>query len=69
MFDLEAYLNRVACSDAPMATEEGLESLQRAQLSTIPFENFDILLGRGISVEPEAIFDKLLYNSRGGYCF
>jgi N-hydroxyarylamine O-acetyltransferase len=68
-FDLDAYLERVECSDVTHATEQALEALQRAQLATIPFENFDILLGRGISVAPEAIVEKLVHRARGGYCF
>jgi len=68
-FDLDAYLERVECPDVRRATEESLEALQRAQLTTIPFENFDILLGRGISVSPAAIIDKLVRHARGGYCF
>ncbi|WP_218121815.1 arylamine N-acetyltransferase family protein [Desulforhopalus singaporensis] len=48
---------------------DGLELLHRAQVGTIPFENFDIILGRGISLEPGALFDKLVRRPRGGYCF
>jgi N-hydroxyarylamine O-acetyltransferase len=68
-FDLDAYLERVGRPDVRHPTEEGLEALQRAQLTTIPFENFDILLGRGISLAPAAIFEKLVHHTRGGYCF
>jgi N-hydroxyarylamine O-acetyltransferase len=68
-FDLDAYLARVECLDVRRASAQGLEALQRAQLTTIPFENFDILLGRGISLAPAAIVDKLVHHARGGYCF
>lgn len=68
-FDLQLYLHRIECAPPPAPDEESLATLQRAQLSTIPFENFDILLGRGVSLEPTAICDKLLHHSRGGYCF
>jgi N-hydroxyarylamine O-acetyltransferase len=50
-------------------TEDCLEALHRAQVYTIPFENFDILLGRGITLEPAALCDKLVHHKRGGYCF
>lgn len=69
VFDPEAYLARVAYSGSVRPTEELLIELQRAQLHTIPFENFDILLDRGISLEPADLCDKLLHNNRGGYCF
>lgn len=68
-FDVDKYLERLNYSGAIQLTEDGLEALHRAQYHTIPFENFDILLGRGISQEPEVIFDKLVNRPRGGYCF
>jgi N-hydroxyarylamine O-acetyltransferase len=68
-FSLDRYLERVAYAGSTSPSENLLEALQRAQLATIPFENFDILLGRGISVEPQHIAQKLLNSRRGGYCF
>ncbi|MCG2583811.1 arylamine N-acetyltransferase [Massilia sp. TS11] len=47
----------------------GLQRLMQAQLRAIAFENFDVLAGRPISREPQALFDKLLAQGRGGYCF
>lgn len=43
--------------------------LQRAHRLAIPFENLDIPLGRGISIDPAHVFDKLVTRRRGGYCF
>ena len=68
-FDTDAYLERLGMSAAPEPTVEGLAALHRAQAFTIPFENFDILLERGISLAPAALFDKLVRRQRGGYCF
>jgi N-hydroxyarylamine O-acetyltransferase len=48
---------------------ETLKALHQAQLYTIPFENFDIQLGRGINLNPEVLFEKLVHHNRGGYCF
>lgn len=69
IFALDAYLERLRYSGSVQPTEDGLEGLHRAQAYTIPFENFDILLGRGVLLEPAAIFDKLVGQARGGYCF
>lgn len=69
VFQPEPYLARLGLAAPPPATEAGLETLHRAQAYTIPFENFDILLGRGVSLAPGAIFDKLVRHPRGGYCF
>ncbi len=68
-FDLDAYLQRLNYAGSVQLTEDCLEALHRAQVYTIPFENFDILLGRGITLEPTALCDKLVHRKRGGYCF
>jgi N-hydroxyarylamine O-acetyltransferase len=68
-FDLDAYLKRLNYSGGVQPSEDCLEALHRAQVYTIPFENFDILLGRGITLEPDALCNKLVRRARGGYCF
>lgn len=68
-FDLSAYFARIGLKEAPAPDVEGLLAVQRAHRLAIPFENLDVLLGRGISVDPDAIFDKLVLRRRGGYCF
>ena len=68
-FSPDAYLARLSLAEAPQPTEDGLEAVHRAQAFTIPFENFDILLGRGISLAPAMLVDKLVRHRRGGYCF
>lgn len=69
LFNLDPYLKRLNYSGSVQPTEDGLEALHRAQAYTIPFENFDILLGRGITLEPAMLYDKLVHRARGGYCF
>jgi hypothetical protein len=66
---LQAYLRRIQYSGALQPTEALLASLHRAQIYAIPFENIDIILGRGINLDPAALFDKLVHKQRGGYCF
>lgn len=68
-FDRDAYLMRVGLDHMVSTTEESLAALHRAQTFAIPFENFDIQLGRGVSLAPEMLFDKLVNHQRGGYCF
>ncbi len=67
--DLDAYLARIGLKSRPAADPEGLAAVQRAHRLSIPFENLDVILGRGISLDPGAIFDKLVTRRRGGYCF
>lgn len=68
-FSPDAYLQRIGLTHSVEPDEQGLEQLHRAQGFSIPFENFDILLGRGISLSPADIFNKLVLSPRGGYCF
>ncbi|GAM60913.1 N-hydroxyarylamine O-acetyltransferase [Vibrio ishigakensis] len=66
---LKQYLNRVGLNDAPQVSESGLTTLQNAQHRSIPFENMDVAVGRKIELSEQAIFEKLITNNRGGYCF
>lgn len=68
-FDLDAYLARIGVKAAPDADAAGLEAIQRHHRLTIPFENLDVRLGRGISLDPDHVFDKIVHRRRGGYCF
>ena len=68
-FDPESYLKRIQLLEEIKLSEEGLRSLHRHQLFSIPFENFDVLLGRPIRLDPESLTHKLVSRRRGGYCF
>lgn len=67
-FDLDAYLRRLGLDAPPPATAAGLARVHFAQMQAIVFENLDVVLGRGISLDPATIAAKLL-GGRGGYCF
>ena len=68
-FDREAYLQRINYTKEVNVTIECLIDIHYTQLFTIPFENFDIFLGRAIELEPKKLVHKLVQNKRGGYCF
>lgn len=68
-FDLAAYLQRVALPARPTRDRHGLQALIRAHRLAIPFENLDIPLGRGIRIDSDTVFAKLVTAKRGGYCF
>lgn len=67
--DLAAYAARVGLTGPLPPTLDTLHAVVHAHVKTIPFENLDILLGKGIELEPEAIEHKLVHQRRGGYCF
>lgn len=68
-FDLDAYLTRIGYAGARTATLDTLHAVTQHHATAIPFENLDVLLGRGIALTPEAIVAKLVHARRGGYCF
>ena len=41
----------------------------RAHVERIPFENLDVLLGRGVRIDLDSVYAKLVEARRGGYCF
>ena len=67
--DLDAYFARTGYTGPRTPTLAALHGIVAAQAQTIPFENLDVLLGRPISLEPDAVFKKLIHDRRGGYCF
>jgi N-hydroxyarylamine O-acetyltransferase len=68
-FDLDAYLARVGYRGPRRASVDALQALHLAHATSIPFENLDILLGRGIQLDLESLQRKLVTARRGGYCF
>ena len=63
--DTGAYLARLGLARPP----ETLAELQVAHLLAVPFENLDIIAGVPISLDPDAIFDKVVHRRRGGFCY
>ena len=67
--DVDAYLARIEYTGARTPDAETLRALHRAHLYAVPFENLDIPLGRSISLDPDALFDKIVTRRRGGFCY
>jgi len=67
--DIDAYFARIGYADAPRRDLATLGHLLRAHMRAIPFENLDVLLGRGIDLDLAALQSKLVGARRGGYCF
>jgi N-hydroxyarylamine O-acetyltransferase len=66
---LDAYLRRIGASSPLIPDGPTLARLHRGHVLAIPFENADIMLGRGVAVDLASIQDKLVCRRRGGYCF
>ncbi|MBB4096587.1 arylamine N-acetyltransferase family protein [Sphingomonas kyeonggiensis] len=67
--DLQAYFTRIGHDGALAPDRATLTALMRAHLAAMPFENLDVQLGRPVSLDPDAIFDKLVTRRRGGWCY
>ena len=67
--ELDRYLARIHYSGPRSPTLPVLHALTSLHTQHIPFENLDVLLGRGIDIADDAVFDKLVVRERGGYCF
>ena len=66
---LAAYLARLGVEGPLPPDAATLVKLHRAHLLAIPYENLDIHLGRELTLDAAAIFDKLVVRRRGGWCY
>ena len=69
MNDISAYLNRINYRGSTEPTLETLRGIHRAHLLTVPFENLDIHRNKPIVLNEAALFEKIVVNRRGGYCY
>jgi N-hydroxyarylamine O-acetyltransferase len=68
-FNLADYLARIDFAGEAKADLATLNAMMRAQLFSVPFENLDVQAGKIISLVPEDIVEKIVYQRRGGYCY
>lgn len=67
--DLDAYLARIGFEGERTPTIAALRALHRGHVTTFPFENLEIILGRPVVLDMGHLQDKFLRGRRGGYCF
>ncbi|AOR34493.1 acetyltransferase [Streptomyces fodineus] len=68
-FDLDAYLDRIACEGGRRAEPATLQGVHLAHALSLPFENLDPLSGRAPSLAPGDLMAKMVHGRRGGYCY
>ncbi|MGE8722457.1 arylamine N-acetyltransferase family protein [Leptospira terpstrae] len=66
---LDAYFNRIGYNENRIPSLDLLNKITLAHVRSIPFENLDILLDKNIDINLDSIFEKLILQHRGGYCF
>lgn len=69
MNDLGAYLDRLGLEPTLKPNLANLELLQRAHLTSVPFENLDVFHRRGVQTSIDWSVPKIVDRHRGGWCF
>ena len=75
--DAARYLQRIGVDPDGVAVDrKSLQRIQRAHVETVPFENLAIVGdpvgrrdGEGVTLDPDALYEKVVGRERGGYCF
>lgn len=67
--DINLYLERIGYQGSLEPSLQTLRAVHRQHLLTIPYENLDIHLGRRLELDLEHIFQKIVLEKRGGWCF
>jgi N-hydroxyarylamine O-acetyltransferase len=68
-FDLDAYVRRIGYGGTRKPSLALLAGIVAAHTATIPYENINVLLKRGVTLDAAALERKLVHGGRGGYCF
>jgi arylamine N-acetyltransferase len=67
--DIQKYLERINYTGPLDGGVKELFALQEAHYIAVPYENFDILAGRPLSLSIPDLYKKIVLERRGGYCF
>ena len=67
--DLANYVSRVQYAGQLRPSAECLHALHLAHATHVPFENIEVLMRRPVRLDLESLWQKLVVNRRGGYCF
>ena len=67
--DIPTYLMRINYTDSVKPDVQTLRGLQLAHMRHVPFENLDIGLKRPIQLSEEALWNKIVVQKRGGFCY
>jgi N-hydroxyarylamine O-acetyltransferase len=67
--DLKAYFDRIGFKGEARPDAATLRALHRAHMLAIPYEALDVQLGRPLTPDPQAAFDKIVTRRRGGWCY
>ena len=67
--DLQHYLARIGYRGGTRPDLAALIALQQSHICSVPFENLDVQLGRRLTTDVGAAYEKIVTNGRGGWCY
>ncbi|WP_237274444.1 arylamine N-acetyltransferase family protein [Tenacibaculum ovolyticum] len=67
--NVQKYLDRINFERTIDVSQECLFQLQKSHLLSVPFENLDIHYGNKINLNINNIYQKVVINKRGGFCY
>jgi len=67
--NVDHYLKRIKYTGPVRQDIGSLRGLQLAHMKTVPFENLDIGLGRPLKIDEQALWEKIVVQNRGGFCY
>jgi len=67
--NIEAYLKRINYKGEINPGIEVLKKLHKTHLLHVPFENLDIHYDNPIHLDLDKIYEKIVVNERGGFCY
>lgn len=67
--NIQKYLDRIKYYSEVELSKEVIFRLQKQHLLNIPFENLDIHFGTKIKLDLDKIFQKIIIEKRGGFCY
>jgi N-hydroxyarylamine O-acetyltransferase len=68
-FKIQSYLKRIKVLTNIQVDLSTLFILQKNHLLNVPFENLDIHNGKEIKLNPDLLYQKVVMNKRGGFCY
>jgi len=66
--NVQKYLSRVTARK-PEVSLSFLEELQQSHVGMFSFNNLAVLLHESLSLDSQVLFERVIENKRGGYCF
>lgn len=67
--DVTDYLQRIEYDGYVKPDAQTLHGLQSAHMRRVPFENLDIGLGKPIRLDEQTLWNKIIIDQRGGFCY